>query len=505
MKTRRMFTHIAAALSASLLASPGAMAADSGSVEAGQLVSNASGCSACHTGPSGKPFAGGTVLSTPFGDMATANITPDKETGIGTWTRDDFEGALRRGVKKDGLPLYPSMPYVHFTKMTDDDIDALWAYMQTVEPVNNRVDVNQLPFPFDVRASVFGWQMLFFTEGRFQPDTTKSEVWNRGAYLVEALSHCGACHTPRDAVGGPITSRSLQGSRVAEWYAPDISDGPDSVIADWDVARLEGFLNGNDGMNHVAVGPMAEVLGELATIPPSDVHAIATYMKDQPPSDDKRSAPEEVKITPALRQEWAGLFEGECVTCHGADGEGAPGVAASLVGSGAVLARSPVNVISVLLEGIAPMGDYGAMPSFRDSLSNEQIAALANHVRTSWGNDAPANARPDMVAGLRNVTSSTPGATMADTCPNVPADRISAALRGQIETMAAASTLDDAAVGDLIAKYDASNPDATTTNRVVDLGGAYCQALEKNGAGKATIVSRQLALMNAVVTQSVAN
>ncbi len=436
MTTRRILSLVAATL---LCAAP-LSAAETGDVDAGHAVANAAGCSACHTGPSGEPFAGGTVLDSPFGKLAAPNITPDPETGIGGWTYDDFEGALRRGVNEDGMPLYPAMPYDHYTRMTDTDLDNLWAYIQTVKPVKNEVDVNRLPFPFNVRVSLFGWQALFFTEGRFEPDPSHSDEWNRGAYLVEALSHCGACHTPRDALGGSITSQRLQGGRIEEWYAPDISNGPNSVIADWDVARLEAFLIGNDGMNHVAVGAMSDVIGELQTVPESDVHAIAVYLKDQPAADDTRGKPEEMTVTPALRESWASLYAGECTTCHGADGTGAPGVAASLVGSGAVLAREPVNVISVLLEGIAPRGDYGAMPSFRNSLSDAEIAGLANYVRTSWGNDAPANARPEMVAGLRNVTTATPGALEADTCPNVPAARIPDALREDITKAASASS-----------------------------------------------------------------
>ncbi|MEJ2517372.1 MAG: cytochrome c, partial [Methyloceanibacter sp.] len=159
----------------------------------------------------------------------TPNITPDKATGIGTWTRDDFANALRNGVDDEGAPLYPAMPYVHYTKMTDDDLDALWAYMQTVTPVNNEVKVNELPFPYSVRSSLLAWKAMFFTPGRFEPDPSKSAEYNRGAYLVEALGHCGSCHTPRNFMGASITDEALQGATIQEWYAPDISNGKDSV------------------------------------------------------------------------------------------------------------------------------------------------------------------------------------------------------------------------------------------------------------------------------------
>lgn len=473
-------------------------AAGAADVEAGRYVATAAGCSSCHTADGGEPYAGGLVLKTPFGPLASANITQDEATGIGTWTKEDFAKAVHDGMGKDDLPLYPAMPYLHYTKMTDADLDALWDYIKTIPAVNNKVEVNRLPFPFDVRPSLFGWRILFFEEGRFQPDTSKSADWNRGAYLVEALGHCGSCHTPRDPLGGPIRSRELQGAPIEEWYAPDISNGPKSIIADWDVARLEAFLSGNDGMNHVAVGSMRKVIGELTDMKAADRHAIAVYLKDQPPLEEPEKARPKIEVTAAERQAWGEIFEANCASCHQSDGKGVPGRAASLVGSGAVLAEQPDNIIAVLLEGIGPSGVYGVMPTFRNSLSDEEIAAVTNYVRTSWGNDAPANAQVSHVAGLRNITSPSPEALAAATCPNVAADRVSDALRKDIDALAAEKGLDRAKVAAVVSQYGADHPDATVTDNVADLGGVYCQDVVKTGAGKTIVITRQLAFMTMV-------
>ena len=489
------------ALAGMVMVGTNAVAADDSAVSAGEYVATVAGCGACHTGPSGETFAGGHVLQTPFGELATPNITQDKETGIGGWTKDDFVAALRQGLNEDGLPLYPAMPYVHYTKMTDEDIDNLWAYVQTVPPVHNEVKVNRLPFPFDVRPSLFGWQLIFFDEGRFKPDGSKDAVWNRGAYIVEALAHCGACHTPRDALGGPISSRSLQGAHIENWYAPDISNGPNSVIADWDVKRLEDFLSGNDGHNHVAVGSMTHVVDDLKKTKPEDVHAIAVYLKDQKTSETPRQASQ--PMDPAVRADAETLFADRCASCHNEDGTGKPGVAASLVGSGAVLAQSPANVISVLVEGIEPQGEYGVMPSFRDTLSDEKIADLANYVRTSWGNDAPANATPENVAGLRNVTNTNPGAAAAATCPNVATDVIGADMRSTIaDLVKMGAAADDDRVRSLLSAFKEKNPDATESDTVVDLGGVFCQEVAKTGVGRGAVISRQLVFMNKILAMN---
>lgn len=479
---------------------------DTGNVDRGRYVATVAGCGACHDGGPGRRLAGGHVLHTPFGPLAAPNITPDEETGIGGWTLDDFRKALHQGVAKDGKLLYPAMPYLHYTKMRQEDVADLWAYLRSVPAVSNRVQVNRLRFPFDVRASLRVWRTLYFEPGRFQPDDDKSDAWNRGAYIVEALAHCGACHTPRDALGGPIASRHFQGARVEEWYAPDISGGPDSVIAGWGEARLRGFLAGDSPEGHVALGSMGLVVEDLEKVTDEDLNALVTYLQDQPPAtQDTHDPSPAMRVTDATRARWKSLFDGACASCHGVDGEGQPGLAASLVGAGGVLAAEPVNVISVLLEGIAPQGDYGVMPSFRDELSDEQIAALANYVRISWGNDAPPNATAEMVRGLRGATATATGVTAAATCPSGPADRIDDSLRAEITSLADTGTPSADAVAAVVAAYRTANPRATTTEAVTDLGGTFCRAVAATGAPRATVIHKELAFMNAVLAQTHGN
>ncbi|OCW56677.1 cytochrome c [Hoeflea olei] len=483
-------------LTAPAPAATGGDPAASGVSEDGRYLSIAAGCAACHTAPGGKPYAGGTVLSTPFGKLAAPNITPDPETGIGGWTRDDFEAALRQGRGKDGMPLYPAMPYTHYTGMTDADIDGLWSYVKSLTPVTNKVEVNRLPFPFDIRASLYLWQTLYFEPGRFEPDPAKSEEWNRGAYLTHALGHCGACHTPRDALGGPLKDHEFEGARIEEWYAPDISNRPGSVIADWDVDTLKARLDGTDGGNHAMVGSMRDVAKELKQMSDADLHAIATYLKDQPARPEQSPAPAVAEAE--IGAGTAELYQSKCQACHGADGRGTPGIAASLVGAGAVLADKPHNVISVLLEGIGPEGTYGVMPSFRP-LSDTDIARLANYVRSSWGNDAPATAGPDLVHALRRVTDSDPAALKAAYCPNVEAGKADAALRARLAELATHATVSPDEVRDLAGRYDALNPGASREDRMRDLGGLMCQEVVKTGAGKSTVILRELNLFNALM------
>lgn len=437
-------------------------------------------------------------LRTPFGTLVTPNITQDEETGIGSWTFEDFAATIHEGLNEDGEPIYPAMPYIYYTKMTDGDVESLWAYMQTIEPVSKEVEVNQLPFPFNVRASLWAWRELYLEEGRFEPDASKDEVWNRGAYLVEAMTHCGACHTPRDALGGPVADRSLEGAKIEEWYAPDISDGPDSVIAGWSVERLEAFLAGESQQDHVAVGSMHRVVEELSQSRPEDVHAIAVYIKDQPGSDSEaaEAKPAVREVSDETRTAWATVYGDNCETCHGADGQGAPGVAASLVGSGAVIAEEPDNIISVVLEGIEARGEYGIMPTFRDSMTDEQIAAAVNYVRTSWGNEAAPNARPDMVEGMRNVTEATPEAVAAATCPPVKIDRVSDDIRQSITDLVQQESVGPDVVEPIVSAYNADNPDATATERMTDLSGLYCRDVAETGAARNTVMARELRFMN---------
>ncbi|MEO1089714.1 MAG: cytochrome c [Pseudomonadota bacterium] len=479
---------------------PSPAAADDEAVDKGRYISIAADCVACHQAPDGTPYAGGHVLKTPFGDLAVPNITPDADTGIGSWTYDDFEGAVRRGVGHDGELLYPAMPYPHYTGMTDDDVAALWAYMQTVTPVTNAVDVNRLPFPFDVRDSLYVWRALYFEPARFKTDSSATKEVNRGAYLVEVLGHCGDCHTPRDALGAEIKAEALQGAAIEEWYAPDISNGPDSLIADWSVEQLAAFLGGADqSARHPAFGEMLAVVGELAQLREDDVQAMAAFLKSRTPDEPSqhRSPGHEASADElALGEE---IFVASCTSCHQTDGEGDPGLAASLVGNGGVIAAQPFNVIAVVLEGMAPQGDYGVMPSFHEALTDSQIAAVTNYVRTAWTNEAPANATPAMVADLRQIIGPIDGtATVAVTCPNPPADRMNDTTRTALTELAKSRQVTADDLRPIVAAYDESFPDLSTVDRVAALTGVYCVAAAADATANTQVLAKQVHFMNAV-------
>ncbi len=467
-------------------------------VEKGAYVATAADCQTCHTGTGGKPFAGGLVIKTPFGDLATPNITPDKATGIGSWTRDDFANALRNGVDDQGVPLYPAMPYVHYTLMTDEDLDALWAYMRTIAPVNNAVTVNRLPFPFDVRTGLFAWQALFFKPGRFEPDPSRSAEYNRGAYLVKALGHCGSCHTPRNAMGASINEEALQGSTLQEWYAPDISNGKDSVIRSWSKERLADFLQGHNAEDLMPpFGPMAEVVyNSIAKLKPSDVGAIADYLKSRPvPSEPSPSPSKE----PAARQEMGRtVYQTQCASCHGAEGQGQAGVAAKLAGNEALLTKKPYNILSVLIEGIEPRGIWGEMPSFADALSNQDIADVANYVRTAWGNDGAANVTAADVAAWRRFASS-PSEQLdkALTCPNVPADRLDDEVRSSLAELGFGK-IDEAEVRKIYQQYSKRFPELSAEDRIIALMATYCRDAAKALPTRTAVIHRQLEFANAL-------
>src|SRR5436305_5263528 len=234
-------------------------------------------CASCHTAEAGKPFAGGRPLATPFGTICGTNITADPETGIGSWSQAAFNRAMRDGVDRAGRDLYPAFPYDHFTKLTDEDLSALYAFLMTREAVHAGNPSNQLAFPYNVRPLLAGWKLLYLDKDRVRRDESKSAEWNRGAYLVDALSHCGACHTPRDRLGAEIASRRFEGGDAEDWWAPPLNRTSPSPVA-WSEENLFNYLRSWDAGHGGAAGPMAPVVAALATVPEQDVRAIAAYV-----------------------------------------------------------------------------------------------------------------------------------------------------------------------------------------------------------------------------------
>jgi mono/diheme cytochrome c family protein len=366
-----------------------------GQIERGRYLAIAGDCTSCHTVPgSGQPFAGGRPIETPFGIVVGANITPDPETGIGAWNDELFVRALRVGKGHDGELLYPAMPYPYYTKLTESDALAIRAYLNTVKPVRNAVVSNKLPFPFDVRQGMTAWNALYFTSGEFKPEPTKSAEWNRGAYLVEGLGHCGACHTPKSALGGDDRAHALQGYALQGWFAPNITNDNERGLGGWSVADIVAYLKNGHNSSTASTGIMAEEITLSSShMTDADLMAIATYLKDLP----GQTAAPAAAISASDPKMVAGgaIYADECSACHGPDGKGVPYLFPSLAGSPNVRSSDPASLIRIVIEGARSVATAGeptgpGMPTFAWKLSDDQAAAVLTYIRNSWGAAAPA-------------------------------------------------------------------------------------------------------------------
>jgi mono/diheme cytochrome c family protein len=348
-------------------------------------------CNACHTVRDGKSFAGGLPVPTPFGTIFSSNVTPDAETGIGRWSEAAFVRAMRSGVDREGRHLYPTFPYDHFTNVSDEDDRALYAYLMTREAVHAPARENQLAFPLNQRIVVAGWKLLFLHRGAYQPDSAKSAERNRGAYLVQGLAHCGACHTPRNALGAERAGASFAGGDVDNWQAYALN-AQSPAPRPWDAAALDAYLRRGWHPDHgTARGPMAEVVSNLSQVPPADVRAIAVYMAEVfgPPAPDRKreERPAEATVVAPAQGEAKGaaIYAAACGTCH-ESGRQPPYGGIDLSLSTAVSASDPRNLTNILLSGVRPVeGERSPiMPGFADSMSDAQIALLLNYLRSHF-------------------------------------------------------------------------------------------------------------------------
>ncbi len=369
-------------------------------VQRGEYLARAGDCISCHTANGGVPYAGGYRLDTPFGYLLAPNITPDEETGIGRWSSADFYRAMHDGVNKRGQDMYPAMPYDFYTRLTRADSDAIFAYLRTLKPVRNAVDINHLRFPFNQRWSMAVWRELYFDEGSFKPDPSKSASWNRGAYLVEGLGHCSSCHSPRNALGGIEQSKAYTGASIDDWFAPNLTSNLHTGLGAWTATEIATYLKtGAVAGRTTAFGPMAEVVtNSLSHLSDADLAAMAEYLKAIPPNSSLRTGK---PVPDPTRLRGATLYMDHCGGCHQAKGRGIPGVFPPLAGNGAVIAPDPSNIIKVVLKGLPQRGAYIPMPALGGQLDDQQIADIANYVRTSWGNVAAPNSTAAMVAKLR--------------------------------------------------------------------------------------------------------
>jgi mono/diheme cytochrome c family protein len=386
---------------------------DAALVAHGAQLAAIGNCKDCHTAPEGKPYAGGLPVKTPFGTIYATNITPDAETGIGRWSETAFRRAMHEGVDRQGHHLYPAFPYDHFTKVTDDDVKAIYAFVMTREPVRAGTPPNQVPFPFNIRGLIGVWKGLFFERGRFQGDPAQSAELIRGAYLVEAIGHCGACHTPRNFLGAERKTEFLAGGETQNWHAPALTTASPAPVP-WTAEQLYRFLRyGFDDVHEITAGPMAAVTHNLAAVPEQDVRAIAAYIAsldreptlarrqraDEALSDAKRAETSATAAGPLpiaadgvrSAQNGAAIYAGACALCHDNGRTTSSGSALHLALSTSVANPTPGNLISIIVQGITPReGERGRwMPAFAGSLTAEQVSDLVAYLRADFGK-APA-------------------------------------------------------------------------------------------------------------------
>jgi nicotinate dehydrogenase subunit B len=382
------------------IARPDASVYSAATIARGQQLAALGDCAVCHTSANGILNAGGRPLQTPFGTIYSTNITPDVETGIGAWSYPAFERAMREGIHRDGRQLYPAFPYTHFAKTTDADMQALYAYLMAQPAVRAETPPNALAFPFNQRPLMAGWNALFHKTGTFQPAPVKSEAWNRGAYLVEGLGHCSACHSPRNALGAEIAGAHLAGGFAEGWEAPALTSLSQAPIP-WSEDELYAYLRTGESRFHgVAAGPMAPVVKELAALPDSDIRAMAVYLASFNTTSMDRAAQEAIaaRLESATRTRasaasgiGARIYQGACAVCHEVGGAPLFGSRPSLALNSNLHSAAPDNLVQVILHGIAKpaITDLGYMPAFRDSLTDGQIAELATYLRQQFAPDKP--------------------------------------------------------------------------------------------------------------------
>jgi mono/diheme cytochrome c family protein len=359
-------------------------------VRRGQYLVAAGDCISCHLREGGEPFAGGLGLNTPFGLIYTSNITPDRDTGIGAWTRDQFYRAMHDGKGAQGEDLYPAFPYPWFRRVSREDDDAIFAYLMTLPPVKFTPPKNDLSFPLNIRSFVGAWNLLYLDSHDFQPDPGQSAEWNRGAYLVNGLGHCGGCHTPKNSLGADKSKQELHGGKLDNWVAPDLTSNARTGLGDWSVDDIAEFLATGRNAHAAAGGAMADVINySTSFINDADRRAIAVYLKSQPASPSVAAAATDAG---AMRR-GAEVYSDACASCHLDNGIGQSRLFPPL-GKDAMLQQpDPTGLEHLILGGTrvgvsasrpSPLG----MPSFAWKLTDQEIADVSTYIRNSWGNQA---------------------------------------------------------------------------------------------------------------------
>ncbi len=399
-----------------------AHAADDALVKRGEYLAKAGDCIACHTAPHGKPFAGGLPMTTPMGAIYSTNITPDAQTGIGEYSEDDFKRAMREGVAKDGHNLYPAMPYPSYAKVNDDDMHALYAYfMNGVTPVKQANRESDIKWPLNMRWPVKFWNMVFLDKGVYRDKPGKDVAWNRGAYLIQGLGHCGSCHTPRgvafqEKALDESGSAFLTGGLLDNWFASNLTGEHNVGLGRWSEADVAQFLKTGANQHASAFGAMASVINNSTqAMTDADVAAMSRYLKSLPSAGGSGGAAyaydakaTKVSLTRPANDAGARVYTAYCMHCHGVDGRGFAPMLAPLAGNSNVLEKDPSSLINVTLNGTEDLVIGGIpaaypMPKYASVLSDQQVADVVSFIRSGWGNGAPVVGAGE-VGKIRKVT-----------------------------------------------------------------------------------------------------
>jgi mono/diheme cytochrome c family protein len=367
-------------------------------VARGAYLARAGNCMTCHTARGGAPFAGGRPIETPFGTVYASNLTPDSATGLGDWSAGHFWRALHQGRSRDGRLLYPAFPYNHYTKVVRSDADALFAYLRSLQPVRQPNREHELRWPYNTQAALAVWRALYFRSGSYDNDPQRTPQWNRGAYLVQGLGHCGACHTTRNALGASGNLLDLSGGLIPmqNWYAPSLASSSEASMREWPLDEVVQLLQTGKAPRATVMGPMAQVvLHSTQYLEPADLRAMAAYLKTLPPAPGSgESDPREVPQAFSTVLERGGKLYGDhCATCHGERGEGKKDAFPALAGNRAVTLPVTANLVQVVLYGGYAPATRGhprpfGMPPFALKLSDGEVAAVLTYIRGSWGNKA---------------------------------------------------------------------------------------------------------------------
>jgi mono/diheme cytochrome c family protein len=378
----------------------------------GQYLVAAGDCMSCHLRDGGEPLAGGLGLNTPFGVIYTANITSDKETGIGDWTTDQFYRAMHKGIDDEGSNLYPAFPYPWFTLVSREDDDAILAFLKTTPAVKYSPPMNDLPFPLNIRSAVKGWNLLNFRAHEFASDAGQSAEWNRGAYLVNGLGHCGGCHTPKSALGADKSSRELQGGTLDSWVAPDLTSNERTGLGSWSTDDVAEYLGTGRNAHAGAGGAMADVITySTSLLSDADRHAMAVYLKSRSASPSVAAA----EPAAGAMSRGAAIYSDACASCHLENGVGQPRYFPPLGPNAMLQQADPIGLEHLILAGgrigISPTRP-SAMPSFAWKLTDQQVADVATFIRNSWGNHAAAVSVSDVRSARKKLNLDTVHLTM---------------------------------------------------------------------------------------------